>query len=88
MAKCPAVSEEVINIGIKLLHHFLPISFRDSLIISLVDEIAPWPHPLIIFREEPHRHVSIPPWIALKAAMLLLPGLVRRKVSRGPWFWL
>jgi hypothetical protein len=87
MAECLAVSEEAINTGIELSHRFLPIGFGDSLITSPVDEIAPWPHRLIIFREEPRRHVSIPPWIALKAAVPLLPGLVRGKVRRRPWFW-
>lgn len=88
IAKYLVVLEEAINTGIKLSHYFLPIGFGDSLIISPVDEIAPWPHQLIIFREEPRHHVSIPLWIALKAAVLLLPGLVCGKVRRRPWFWL
>jgi hypothetical protein len=79
--------EEVINIGIKLLHCLLLISFRHILITSRVYKIAPCLHVLIVLHKEPHYYVSIPPWIALKAAVLFLPGLIHRKFRRGPRFW-
>jgi hypothetical protein len=84
MAGPPVGSEGAMNAGIELPHRLVPIGFRDILITSPINEIAPWPHVSFILLEEPRQPVGFPPWIASKATVTLLPGFVCGKVRRSP----